>query len=75
MHNNSKELQEAMNEAEKAFEESLEQKGLDPAYFDVEIKGWLLSTYEFEPLGRARIIQARHKNSSSDESDDGEKAF
>ncbi len=51
MHRSEKaDLAEAMTAAEEAFDEALAEKDLDPAYFDLELEGWVLSTHEFDPL-------------------------
>lgn len=58
----NEDLLEAMKAAEKAFNDSLDSKGLDPAYFDVEIKGWVLDGYEFLPMERPMVFEAEFKN-------------
>jgi len=55
-------LLEAMEKAEKAFEKSLNEQGLDPAYFDLETRGWLLDPYDFETLGKKIVFEAEHKS-------------
>jgi len=51
-----KELFSALMAAEEAFENHLsEEQGVDPAYYDLELKGYILDTYEFEPLESIRV--------------------
>lgn len=57
-----KNLIEAMQEAEKAFEKSLNEQGLDPSYFDLETRGWVLDPYDFEKLGKKIVFEADHKS-------------
>lgn len=47
---NKEELLEAMHDAEEAFEESLNDNGLDPAFFALRLEGYLLSSFEFKPM-------------------------
>lgn len=66
MHN-EKEMVEAMAAAKKAFNDYLgDEYDLDAAYFDVEITGYSLSTYEFEPL-TAVTMHPTHEVQSGDE--------
>lgn len=56
-------LIEAMQEAEKAFQKELNDRGVDPAFFDLELRGWLLDAYDVEPLGKKIVFEADHKSS------------
>lgn len=67
MRREQQDLIEALKEAENAFDNELSSRGLDPAYFDLELEGWVLDTYEFNPMGRSIKIKARHKTETGDD--------
>lgn len=50
-----KELFSALMAAEEAFENHLSEQHVDAAYYDLELKGYILDTYEFEPLESIRV--------------------
>lgn len=48
-------LVEAMEEAEEAFEQYIDEQSLDPAYFDLELTGYLLGG-DFKPKRSAKFL-------------------
>ena len=51
-----RELFSALVAAEEAFEKHLsEEFDVDPAYYDLRLTGYILDTYEFEPLESINI--------------------
>ena len=45
-------LLDAMQAAEEAFRECFDEKQIDAAYYDLELRGFVLSEHDFKPLER-----------------------
>lgn len=55
-----KELNQAMEKAEKKFYQALSQEGYEPGYFDIELIGYMLQDVGGKPIKKTRF-QADHK--------------
>lgn len=61
-------LYEAMKEAQKAFDESIEEH-FDPSYFELDMTGFVLSPYDLSKQSKMEFGEVKNENGDSDEND------
>lgn len=64
-------LLKAMEAAEEAFEECLEEDNYDPAFFDLQLTGYLM-TDDFKPRRIAKFLPEHQATSLSKQVSEGE---
>lgn len=57
-------LNKAMQKAEKKFNEYLEYHSYDPAFFSLDMKGFILDRDTFEPVGYSVYYQDAERKKS-----------